>query len=278
MSDLKVIIADDSNDLVKAMSNFIEKQKGLEVVYCCSDGTNLLNYLRKNSCDVLLLDIFMPSCDGIKVLQELKFNKDSYNIPNKTIVFSAFSNDKLMRKVSELGADYFIVKPVNYSNLLDIIKEYKTKNEDQNVVINAINLNKNNAYDLDTEITTLLHEIGVPAHIRGYLYIREAIIMVYKNVEILAGITKVLYPEIARRYQTTASRVERAIRHAIEVAWVRGNVDAISDIFSYTISYHKTKPTNSEFIAMIADRLRIIHRKDINKHKENEKMSDVKAV
>ncbi len=278
MSDLKVIIADDSNDLVKAMSNFIEKQKGLEVVYCCSDGTNLLNYLRKNSCDVLLLDIFMPSCDGIKVLQELKFNKDSYNIPNKTIVFSAFSNDKLMRKVSELGADYFIVKPINYSNLLDIIKEYKTKNEDQNVVINAINLNKNNAYDLDTEITTLLHEIGVPAHIRGYLYIREAIIMVYKNVEILAGITKVLYPEIARRYQTTASRVERAIRHAIEVAWVRGNVDAISDIFSYTISYHKTKPTNSEFIAMIADRLRIIHRKDINKHKENEKMSDVKAV
>ena len=278
MSDLKVIIADDSNDLVKAMSNFIEKQKGLEVVYCCSDGTNLLNYLRKNSCDVLLLDIFMPSCDGIKVLQELKFNKDSYNIPNKIIVFSAFSNDKLMRKVSELGADYFIVKPINYSNLLDIIKEYKTKNEDQNVVINAINLNKNNAYDLDTEITTLLHEIGVPAHIRGYLYIREAIIMVYKNVEILAGITKVLYPEIARRYQTTASRVERAIRHAIEVAWVRGNVDAISDIFSYTISYHKTKPTNSEFIAMIADRLRIIHRKDINKHKENEKMSDVKAV
>lgn len=278
MSDLKVIIADDSNDLVKAMSNFIEKQKGLEVVYCCSDGTNLLNYLRKNSCDVLLLDIFMPSCDGIKVLQELKFNKDSYNIPNKTIVFSAFSNDKLMRKVSELGADYFIVKPINYSNLLDIIKEYKTKNEDQNVVINAINLNKNNAYDLDTEITTLLHEIGVPAHIRGYLYIREAIIMVYKKVEILAGITKVLYPEIARRYQTTASRVERAIRHAIEVAWVRGNVDAISDIFSYTISYHKTKPTNSEFIAMIADRLRIIHRKDINKHKENEKMSDVKAV
>lgn len=278
MSDLKVIIADDSNDLVKAMSNFIEKQKGLEVVYCCSDGTNLLNYLRKNSCDVLLLDIFMPSCDGIKVLQELKFNKDSYNIPNKTIVFSAFSNDKLMRKVSELGADYFIVKPINYSNLLDIIKEYKTKNDDQNVIINAINLNKNNAYDLDTEITTLLHEIGVPAHIRGYLYIREAIIMVYKNVEILAGITKVLYPEIARRYQTTASRVERAIRHAIEVAWVRGNVDAISDIFSYTISYHKTKPTNSEFIAMIADRLRIIHRKDINKHKENEKMSDVKAV
>lgn len=262
MNNLRIVIADDSSELVKAMCGFIEKQKGMEVVYTCADGSYLLNYLSKNNCDILLLDIFMPNCDGVKVLQELKFNNESYNIPNKTIVFSAFSNDKLMRKVSELGADYFIVKPINYSGLLDIMKDFKGKT--QEVVVNAINLNKNNAYDLDTEITTLLHEIGVPAHIRGYLYIREAIMMVYKNVEILGGITKILYPEIAKRYQTTASRVERAIRHAIEVAWVRGNVDAISDIFSYTISYHKTKPTNSEFIAMIADRLRIIHRKETN--------------
>lgn len=264
MNNLRIVIAEDSNELVKTMCNFFEKQSGMEVVYTCGDGSYLLNYLSKNNCDILLLDVFMPNCDGLKVLQELKFNSDSYNIPNKTIVFSAFSNDKLMRKVSELGADYFIVKPINYSSLLDVMRDYKTKN--QEIVVNAINLNKNNAYDLDTEITTLLHEIGVPAHIRGYLYIREAIVMVYKNVEILGGITKILYPEIAKKFQTTSSRVERAIRHAIEVAWVRGNVDAISDIFSYTISYHKTKPTNSEFIAMIADRLRIIHRKEVNKH------------
>lgn len=115
--------------------------------------------------------------------------------------------------------------------------------------------------DLDTEITTILHEVGVPAHIKGYMYLREAINMVYANVEILGSITKVLYPEIASTFGTTSSRVERAIRHAIEIAWVRGNVDAISDIFSYTISYNKSKPTNSEFIAMIADRLRLEQKK-----------------
>ena len=116
--------------------------------------------------------------------------------------------------------------------------------------------------DLDTEITNLLHEIGVPAHIKGYLYIREAITMVYHNLDLLCSITKVLYPEVARKFYTTSSRVERAIRHAIEVAWVRGNIDAISDIFSYTISYNKSKPTNSEFIAMIADKLRLAHKKN----------------
>lgn len=115
--------------------------------------------------------------------------------------------------------------------------------------------------DLDSEITSILHEVGVPAHIKGYMYLREAIAMVYNNVEILGSITKVLYPEIATTFGTTSSRVERAIRHAIEIAWVRGNVDAISDIFSYTISYNKSKPTNSEFIAMIADRLRLEHKR-----------------
>ena len=116
--------------------------------------------------------------------------------------------------------------------------------------------------NLDEEITDMLHEVGVPAHIKGYLYLREAITMVYNNIDILGSITKVLYPEVARKFGTTSSRVERAIRHAIEIAWVRGNVEAISEIFSYTISYNKSKPTNSEFIAMIADRLRLNHSKE----------------
>ena len=263
MNNLRIVIADDSNELVNTMCNFIEKQNGMEVIYTCNDGSYILNYLRKNNCDILLLDIFMPNCDGIKVLQELKFNQGTYNIPEKIIVFSAFSNEKIMQKVSDLGADYFIVKPINYTNLFEIMKDCKAKPKEY--VINAINLNKNNAYDIGTEVTTLLHEIGVPAHIRGYLYLREAILMVYEDIELLGGITKILYPEIARRYQTTSSRVERAIRHAIEVAWVRGNVDAISDIFSYTISYYKSKPTNSEFIAMISDRLRVVHNKVVQK-------------
>ena len=267
MNNLRIIIADDSNELLKSMTKFVENQNGMEVTYTCNDGTYLLNYLRNNKGDILLLDIFMPNCDGLRVLQELKNNKDEYNVPEKVIVFSAFANDKMMQKVSEMGADYFIVKPINYKNLLDIMRDYKVKKQKE-YVVNAINLNKTNAYDVNTELTTLLHEIGVPAHIRGYLYIKEAILMVFNNIELLGGVTKILYPEIARRFQTTSSRVERAIRHAIEVAWARGNVDAISDIFSYTISYHKSKPTNSEFIAMISDRLRVVHKKDKEEKRE----------
>ena len=260
MEKLKIVIADDSNEFVTKLCGFFEKKQEVEVVYTCNDGSFLLKYLRNNVCDVLLMDIFMPNYDGVRVLQELKYNKDDYIHPGKIIVISAFSNEKMMKKISDLGADYFYAKPINYTSLYDSIVDRRLRRRD--VVVNAITLNKNNAYDIDTELTTLLHEIGVPAHIRGYLYIREAILMVYNDVELLGGVTKVLYPEIARRFSSTSSRVERAIRHAIEVSWMRGNVDAISDIFSYTISYNKTKPTNSEFIAMIADRLRLVHRKE----------------
>ena len=148
-------------------------------------------------------------------------------------------------------------------DILWVDENFRSKKIDKET--NVVLLNKENSSDLNTEITTLLHEIGVPAHIRGYLYLREAIKMVYNNIEILGSITKILYPEVARAFNTTSSRVERAIRHAIEVAWVRGNVDAITEIFSYTISYHKSKPTNSEFIAMIADKLRLRHKKDLER-------------
>ena len=145
------------------------------------------------------------------------------------------------------------MKPVNNKQLIQLILGVASENQ--------TGQNTQFGNDLDTEITTILHEVGVPAHIKGYMYLREAINMVYANVEILGSITKVLYPEIASTFGTTSSRVERAIRHAIEIAWVRCNVDAISDIFSYTISYNKSKPTNSEFIAMIADRLRLVQKK-----------------
>jgi two-component system response regulator (stage 0 sporulation protein A) len=202
----------------------------------------------------------MPNLDGVKVLQELKTKKDRYKVPKNIIAITAFSNEKIMNSVAELGADYFVVKPINFTSLFDTIKELSAQKSEAKAN-NTYSL-LNNKTDLDTEITSILHEIGVPAHIRGYLYIREAITMVYYNIDILGNITKVLYPEVARKFNTTSSRVERAIRHAIEVAWVRGNIDAISDIFSYTISYHKSKPTNSEFIAMIADRLRLIHKRE----------------
>lgn len=164
-----------------------------------------------------------------------------------------FMSNFINNKLNQLNVDYVTMKPVNNKQLIQLILGVASENQ----------TDKNTQFDndLDTEITTILHEVGVPAHIKGYMYLREAINMVYANVEILGSITKVLYPEIASTFGTTSSRVERAIRHAIEIAWVRGNVDAISDIFSYTISYNKSKPTNSEFIAMIADRLRLEQKK-----------------
>ena len=260
MDNLKVIIADDGKELVQAMKDFFSEKEEIEVVGVHNDGVTLLNTLRVTLVDLLILDIFMPNLDGMKVLQELSSRKERYKVPKHIIAITAFSNERIMNSVAELGADYFVVKPINFSNLFETIKDMSLK-KNEKTPNNSFSLSSIKT-DLDTEITTLLHEMGVPAHIRGYLYIREAITMVYHNIEILGNITKVLYPEVARKFNTTSSRVERAIRHAIEVAWVRGNIDAISDIFSYTISYHKSKPTNSEFIAMIADRLRLIHKRE----------------
>ena len=194
----------------------------------------------------------MPFCDGMRVIEELKNNKDKYRTPKKIIVMTQFTSSFITNKLNQYNVDYVLAKPIDYVSLYQIIT-YNEKGTNH--------LESDNNIDLDTEITTLLHEIGVPAHIKGYLYIREAINMVYDNIDLLGAITKILYPEIAQKYCTTPSRVERAIRHAIEVAWIRGNVEAISEIFSYTISYNKSKPTNSEFIAMIADKLRLEHKR-----------------
>jgi len=263
MDKIKIMLCEDSKELLKSLENFFASEKEMEVVGIHQEGDTLLNALRVTQVDVLILDVFLPNTDGVKVLQELKNKKDIYKMPKNIIVMTAFSSDKLMSKIADLGADYLMVKPVNFTNLKEVIYELRKEKLVQKKSMN-INLSttSNLPNDLDSEITTLLHEVGVPAHIRGYMYIRESIKMVFHNIDILGSITKVLYPEIARKFNTTSSRVERAIRHAIEVAWVRGNIDAISDIFSYTISYHKSKPTNSEFIAMIADRLRLIHKKD----------------
>ena len=254
---LKVIIADDGYELLNVLEDYLEKKDGIRIISKLSDGEEVLNTLRVTKCDLLLLDIFMPNCDGIKVLEELKNHKDYYQVPKNIIVITAFANEKIMKKVADLGANYFIVKPINFDHLFNIINGLKEEEQEAQTTYTLTD-----EADLDTEITTLLHEIGVPAHIRGYLFIREAIKMVYNRIDILGNITKILYPEIARKFNTTSSRVERAIRHAIEVSWVRGNVDSISEIFSYTISYNKAKPTNSEFIAMIADRLRLQHRRE----------------
>ena len=273
---LKIVITDDGKELVGTMTNFFEKQENFKVVGTFNDGSSLLNSLRVLDIDILILDIFMPAFDGIKVLSELRENPDKYNVPKTIIVMTAFAGESVMRKVAEYGVDYLLIKPLNFNNLLDIIRDIKLNKNTTSLrstgttfKTSVTKIRRRNEFDLESELTTLLHEIGVPAHIRGYLYLREAIMHVFHSIDMLANITKKLYPEIARKFNTTSSRVERAIRHAIEVAWVRGNIDLISEIFSYTISYHKSKPTNSEFIAMIADRLKLVAREEEKNLKGN---------
>ncbi len=261
MSQIKVFITDDSREHVTMMREIVNHQDNMEVIGCTYDGVSLLEKLKTIEVDVLLLDIVMPNFDGIQVLQKLSTD-GSYNRPKHIIVFSAFNQESLLVKSSELGADYFVMKPFNVKHIIDLINDLGNKTEATKKSKNSVfAIQSDTPTDLNSEITAILHEIGVPAHIKGYLYLRESISMVYNNIEILGSITKVLYPEVAKKFRTTSSRVERAIRHAIEVAWNRGNIDAISSIFSYTVSLAKSKPTNSEFIAMIADRLRLEHRK-----------------
>lgn len=265
MEKTKIILADASKEQIQNLSNFFENIDNIEIIAKCNDGAQLLNVLKSIKPDILILDIFMPKLDGIKVLEELSYNKNSYKIPSNIIVTTAFSNNRVMQKCSELGVEYYIIKPFDPNYLFEKINEVrnfvkKTHSKESNADI----ILKTDVTDISTEITLLLHDIGIPAHIRGYQYIREAILLVYNDIEILNSITKGLYPTIALRYKTTASRVERAIRHAIEIAWVRGNIETITKIFSYTISYNKAKPTNSEFIAMIADKLRLAHNRKIN--------------
>ena len=256
----KIIIADDNKELLCMVSEFLKTQLQIEVVKTFNCGKDLLSHLENESADILLLDVFMPEIDGVNVLTEIN-TKNKYNRPKKIVMLTAFNSESIISKSSELGADYFIVKPIDLTSLQKTIQSLLSEPAQKGTTYNlkAATPIKNDV-SLDHEITELLHEIGVPAHIKGYMYLRESITMVYNNVEILGGITKVLYPTVAKKFKTTSSRVERAIRHSIEVAWNRGNVDAISQIFAYTISYNKSKPTNSEFIAMIADKLRLAHK------------------
>ncbi len=252
----RIIITDDSSEFTYQLKEELDKNENIRVVKTHNKGKELLETLRTESVDVLLLDVFISETDGLEVLKAIN-GSSNYNKPKNIIMTAAFGNGRIMSEASKLGADYFMIKPFDAKSILNTI-EFLTSARDNTTEI--IDLNPVKEVSLDTEITSLLHEVGVPAHIKGYLYLREAITRVYYDIELLGAITKVLYPEVAKKYKTTSSRVERAIRHAIEVAWNRGNVDAISEIFSYTINYNKSKPTNSEFIAMIADKLRLAHK------------------
>lgn len=236
------------------MEDYLNNQPDMEVVGACFNGLDSIDMIEELTPDVIILDLIMPHVDGLSVLKNLR-EMNLYKKP-RIIMLTAFGQEDVMRQAVQLGAHYFILKPFDFDHLLTKIREVHQGEFNEHPMIDPIKQVKPEV-DLEAKITDIMHDIGVPAHIKGYLYLREAIMMVYEDIELLGSITKILYPDIAEKYNTTASRVERAIRHAIEVAWNRGNIDSITDLFGYTINVSKAKPTNSEFIAMVADKLRL---------------------
>lgn len=261
---VQVYVVDDSLEMIHVMKEAFSKSDAYQIIGSATNGEQCIRELHGKHVDVLLLDLIMPKKDGISVLADLKKHKIEVD---HVICTTPFVNDLIVSQVQNYGIDYILMKPFEIEELIDKLNFIIgfTKKEALSNHMVKVNLNEDEKkrmikLELESEITEILHEIGIPAHIKGYMYLRTAILETYLNVDFLGQITKVLYPEIAKKYATTASRVERAIRHAIEVAWNRGNIDAIDDIFGYTISASKAKPTNSEFIAMISDKLRLEHR------------------
>ena len=252
MKKIRVLMIDDNVNLTKMVEEYFSDHKEIEIVMKAHDGREGLNLIlnKEGEYDLVLLDLIMPNKDGIYVLDELK----KRNVTKNIIVATSYNAPEMIRKVSEYGVNYYILKPFELVDLenriLDVFKVVKG---------GSINLYHNN---LQISITKMLHELGMPSHIKGYQYIRDGIDMIYNNPEIIGGITKDLYPDIASKYDTTVSRVERAIRHAIEVSWNRGNWDFMEEVFGHSVDIDKAKPTNSEFIVTIADKLRLEYAKE----------------
>lgn len=248
---LKIVVADDSSELGENCAKTF-KAYGIKVVLCPKDGLKLLEKIKSEMPDVILADVFMPNLDILGVMKKLN---DNVKTKPMVMAMSAFDNDRLEKELIEAGVDYYFLKPFDINTIAErIIQLSGWKNEKSPLVVRD---NVVTDTQLELMITDIIHQIGVPAHIKGYHYLREAIILSIKNSEIINSVTKLLYPTVAKKHGTTASRVERAIRHAIEVAWDRGDIDVLNSYFGYTIQNERGKPTNSEFIAMISDKLRL---------------------
>lgn len=255
MSTKRILIADSSPEFRIGLKSFLAK-KGYQVVGDCSDGYEALRLIEEMRPDAIILDILLPRLDGIEVMNEAKNRLSSYS--PVFIVVTGVSNPKMLTEATDAGAYYCIIKPCEYISLSNRIESaLKEKDNPKDSCLSAGNADGALDTDLETQVTKIIHQIGVPAHIKGYQYLRSAIIMTMNNTELINSITKQLYPGVAKQYGTTSSRVERAIRHAIEVAWDRGDVDVINSFFGYTVQSSRGKPTNSEFIALVADSLRL---------------------
>lgn len=257
-NQIRILVADDNIEFGEIVCDYLSNCDDIEVIGRAEDGLEAIHLIDELNPDIVILDIIMPHMDGLAVLEHY------YKVPASEkpmfIILSAVGQDKITQQAVSLGAEYYIVKPFDLEILVERIRQLKKGD----VLINRSDSVKTaqrtrgiKPSSLENRITQIMRDVGVPAHIKGYQYMRDAVMLVIEDIELISSVTKRLYPELARRYRTTPSRVERAIRHAIEVAWTRGQVDTIHDLFGYTINTKKGKPTNSEFIAMIADKLRL---------------------
>ncbi|MDO4553922.1 MAG: sporulation transcription factor Spo0A [Lachnospiraceae bacterium] len=268
MGKINVAIADDNERMAEMLEEIISREEDMEVIGKAGDGEKALKLIEEKQPDVMVLDMIMPTLDGMGVLEraqkEKKYKDTSF------IILSAMGQENVAEEAMSLGASYFLLKPFDNRALIRKIRQIKgdygesrkiaatsyIDRQERDVKVEV----KEGDFSLEIVVTNIIHEIGVPAHIKGYQYLRDSIMLAVKDMDILNSITKQLYPTIAKKHNTTPSRVERAIRHAIEVAWNRGKMDTIDALFGYTIHAGKGKPTNSEFIALIADKIRLEYR------------------
>ena len=260
MEHLSVAIADDNQRILDMLETVISMDKELNLVGKAKNGEEMCQIIKDKQPDVVLLDLIMPKMDGLTVMEQVSQDKNVSKRPY-FIVVTAVGQERITEDAFNKGANYYIMKPFNNEMLLNRIKSVRKmfrnneKKSEDTKTENAVR-----GENLENRVTNMLHEIGIPAHIKGYHYLRDAIIMAVEDMDVLNAITKILYPTVAKKYQTTSSRVERAIRHAIEVAWSRGKLDTLDELFGYTVSTGKGKPTNSEFIALIADTIQLEYR------------------
>ncbi len=245
---IKVLLSDDNVDFCGVLKSYLDTTNDIEVIDMAHDGESAYEKVFQHKPDVVVLDGIMPKLDGLGVLEKIR--KDERKLSTKFIMLTAITAEEATQEAINLGVSYYMAKPFDMESLVQRIRSAKLGNSPQKQ-------RANDSASLEARVTQVLHEIGVPAHIRGYHYMRDSIILAVGDIDMLNYITKELYPCIAKKHNTTPSRVERAIRHAIEVAWARGFVDSKNEMFGYTINANRGKPTNSEFIALIADRLRL---------------------
>ena len=246
---INALVVDDSKEFTSSVKEYFKNNAVIKIVDVLNDGEEAVDYIKKHqdSIDVILMDLIIPGKDGLQILEELEEAK----IKKHMIILSSYRKDYTIRMTSRYNVDYYMLKPVNLSSLENRIKEVMDENKVELYTEKQVNPK------IQLQVTELLHNLGVPSQIKGYQYLREGILMLYESTGLIGGITKEVYPEIALRYNTTPSRVERAIRHAIEVSWNRADYEMMNKIFGHSIDYDRAKPTNSEFMVTLSDALRL---------------------